>query len=215
MFGNVRRLMPLLPLPLVLALGAFGSARLADHLGGALGSLLSGVASLLAQDPPDADAGAELDALPVASPVLGTVDAAPPPAEPARKGKARKVTPAVFVSADAVLRIASTRQRLRGVPVGQDGARPPGLELHGVSALGVGLRDGDVLTRALGQPALSRAQIVRAVLLARARREKVLSGEFYRGRERWVLRVEQPYLEAPAAMNGPEAAAAGARVASR
>jgi hypothetical protein len=68
-----------------------------------------------------------------------------------------------------------------------------------VAALGVGLAEGDILTRALGQPALSREAVVRAVLQARARRARVLEGEFYRGSERWILRVEQPYLPEPSA----------------
>jgi hypothetical protein len=102
---------------------------------------------------------------------------------------------AIFVSAEKVLRLSETRVTPRGVRVPADGLRPAGLKLVGVGPLGIGLRDGDVLTRALGQPALSSSAVVRAVLVARARRIKVLEGEFYRGRERWILRVEQPYLD--------------------
>jgi hypothetical protein len=75
--------------------------------------------------------------------------------------------------------------------------------LVGVAGLGIGLRDGDVLTSALGQPALSSSAVVRAILVARSQRIRVLEGEFFRGQERWVLRVEQPYLDAePRALDG-------------
>ena len=90
----------------------------------------------------------------------------------------------LFVSADTVMKIAATKVQLRGVPVAREGGRPAGLRLIGVSALGVGLKDGDVLTKALGQPVMSRSAVVSAVLSARARQEKVLQGEFYRGSER-------------------------------
>jgi hypothetical protein len=125
-----------------------------------------------------------------------TKDLAPPPEPSAKKNaRSKRSTPAkvLFVSADTVLKIASKKVQLRGVPVAREGARPAGLRLVGVSGLGVGLLDGDVLTQALGRPVMSRSEVVSAVLRARARQEKVLEGEFYRGTERWVLRVEQPY----------------------
>ena len=101
----------------------------------------------------------------------------------------------IFVSAQKVLELSETRVTPKGVRVPAKGARPAGLALLGVEGLGIGLRDGDVLTRALGQPALSSSAVVRAILVARANRVKVLEGEFYRGTERWTLRVEQPYLD--------------------
>src|SRR5688572_6595294 len=189
---GVRRFVWLLPLPLLLALGAWGSSRAAEHIGGVLGGVLANVAALLAKAEP-ADETFDFDSV-VSSPTIPA--AAPVDPKPAKGQRAKRSTgqKALFVSADTVLRIASKPVSLRGVPVPQQGARPAGLKLVGVSALGVGLLEGDVLTRALGQPALSREAVVRAVLLARARRDKVLEGEFYRGGERWLLRVEQPYL---------------------
>jgi hypothetical protein len=138
-------------------------------------------------------------------PTSGNLAEAPAPApEPSAKRSARAKRPAapkvLFVSADTVLKIAATKVQLRGVPVAREGTRPAGLRLVGVSALGVGLVDGDVLTRALGRPVMSRSEVVRAVLGARARQEKALEGEFYRGTERWLLRVEQPYPQEPRAL---------------
>jgi hypothetical protein len=188
-------------LPLLLALGAWGSSRAAEHMGGVLGGVLSNVAALLTKAEP-ADESFDLE--PIVSP---TIPAAAPSEPKGKKGKPAKRSSgqnALFVSAETVLRIANTRVNLRGIPVTQQGARPAGLKLVGVSALGVGLAEGDVLTRALGQPALSREAVVRAVLTARARRDKVLEGEFYRGSERWILRVEQPYLPEKKADTAPE-----------
>jgi hypothetical protein len=189
----------LAPLPVIVALGAWGSARAAEEVGNVLGGVLANFAALLTKAEAKGDdetfefqGTGPAPTIPAAAPVQ-------PKAGKGQRAKANKGSKALFVSAQTVLRIASARVNLRGSPVRQEGARPPGLKLGGVSALGVGLSDGDVLTRALGQPALSRDAVVRAVLLARARRDKVLEGEFYRGSERWVLRVEQPYLPEPKA----------------
>jgi hypothetical protein len=165
-----------------------------------LGEALAAIASVVGTDRQATEEESELDeTIPVSTLALDdAVAGASLDAVAAPKGK--KAKPAatqrsIFVSAEKVLRLADTKVSPRGVRVPADGPRPAGLKLAGVGALGIGLRDGDVLTRAVGQPALSSSAVVRAVLVARARRVKVLEGEFYRGRERWVLRVEQPYLE--------------------
>jgi hypothetical protein len=194
----VRRLLALVPLPLVVLMATWGSARVADRAGSVMAALLGVVASFVTMPPEPAED-------PDLVPTSGNLAAEPVPTpEPKAKKSARAKRPAaarvLFVSADTVLKIASKKVQLRGVPVARDGARPAGLRLVGVSALGVGLVDGDVLTRALGRPVMSRSEVVRAVLGARARQEKVLEGEFYRGIERWVLRVEQPYPPEPRAV---------------
>ncbi len=71
--------------------------------------------------------------------------------------------------------------------------RPAGLLLSGVSGLGVGLQDGDVLTEAAGQKVSSVAAVVGLVLAARARQASEISGRFYRGGVPFSLTVEQPY----------------------
>jgi len=200
----LRRFAPFLPLPLVLALAAWGSARVADAAGAVLGEALAAVASVVGANQPSSDEESDLDGvIPVSTLAAGDAlheagfDSVATPAK--KKAKSRASAPAteraIFVPAEKVLQLSETRATPRGVRVPADGARPAGLKLVGVGALGIGLRDGDVLTRALGQPALSSSAVVRAVLVARARRTKVLEGEFYRGRERWILRVEQPYLD--------------------
>ena len=189
----------LVPLPLLLGLSAWGSARAADAGGTALGAALSAVAAVIGSEQAPADEEPDADAtVPVSTLALDDTVASLSGSS-GTKSKARRATaakaPTIFVSADRVLRLAESRVTPRGVRVPADGTRPAGLRLVGVEALGIGLRDGDVLTRALGQPALSSSAVVRAVLVARAQHVKVLEGEFYRGRERWVLRVEQPYLD--------------------
>lgn len=80
-----------------------------------------------------------------------------------------------------------------GRPVPKTDERPAGLALSGVSALGLGVQDGDVLTSVEGQPALSPGVVIDAVVRARGRRAPTVSGILYRGKERYVLVVEQPY----------------------
>ncbi|HEX6765055.1 MAG TPA: hypothetical protein VF103_06245 [Polyangiaceae bacterium] len=201
----MRRFAPLVPLPLLLALAAWGSMRAADAGGALLGAALSAVASVVGAEQRPIDEDGELDTVVPTSTLvtdgaLGDatiVDgvAAPKHAKAKSTGTAPASVRSVFISADKVLRLADGRAAPRGVRVPADGARPAGLKLQGVESLGIGLREGDVLTRALGQPATSSSAVIHAILVARSRHVKVLEGEFYRGRERWVLRVEQPYLE--------------------
>ena len=100
---------------------------------------------------------------------------------------------AIRISAAQVLALASRRAMPGANPVRASGDRPAGLQLHGVSALGVGLEDGDVLTEAAGQRASSVAAVVGVVLAARSRHSSEISGRFYRGGVPYVVVVEQPY----------------------
>jgi hypothetical protein len=199
-----RRFLPLLPLPLLLALGAWASARAADRAaeaGAKLIALLAPLAHDRSVQEPDAEfePGIPADVVVVASPLAAPTGKAPTGKAPPGKAPKRALAPpsaphVLFVAQDRVLRLASSGARPRGAVVPGTTVRPAGLKLSGVAALGIGLLDGDVLTRAVGQPALSSGAVIQAVLAARARRAPVLEGEFWRGNERWLLRVEQPYL---------------------
>jgi hypothetical protein len=140
---------------------------------------------------PEVDQPIPTDVPAVAAPV------AAPDAHASKGGKKTKPspTPVVFVSRKAVLNLANTGARPHGAPVAATAYRPAGLRLAGVAALGIGMNDGDVLTRAVGQPALSTGAVIQAVLAARARHAPVLEGEFWRGTQRFVIRVEQPYID--------------------
>jgi hypothetical protein len=103
----------------------------------------------------------------------------------------------IRISAAQVLALAARRAMPQAVFVKATTQRPAGLQLSGVSALGVGMQDGDVLTEAAGQKASSVAAVVGVVLAARARQATEISGRFYRGSAPFSLTVEQPYPKSP------------------
>lgn len=114
--------------------------------------------------------------------------------QPARARPAEARGGGLRVSARQVLSLAERRAMPRAVAVPADGRHPAGLKLLNVSGLGVGMRDGDILTRVAGAPALSTGAVVELVLRARARQAPEISAEFWRNGARWSLVVEQPYL---------------------
>lgn len=123
--------------------------------------------------------------------------AAPPEKGKSRSGKSKRAQAkkrGVFVPAAAVLRLAEARAMPSAVPVPAQGTRPAGLRLVGVGGLGIGMRDGDVLTRVLGGGVASVADVVGRVIAARDRHVREISGEFWRDGEAWSVVVEQPYL---------------------
>jgi len=200
----MRRLLPALAVVASFALFAWGSARLARASGDAIGGAVARVAaaipapghSLLDPPPPretatesDSAAAVLFEELPDPDAAAGLTKAGKkkPSSTPARP------TRGIRVKAATVLRLANRGVRPSGVPVPADGDRPAGLALQGVGALGVGLRDGDVLTQVAGAPASSTGAVVGAVLAARQRRAPAMSGLVYRGNEKIALYVEMPY----------------------
>jgi hypothetical protein len=99
----------------------------------------------------------------------------------------------IRISAAQVLALAQRRAMPQALPVKANAYHPAGLLLRGVSALGVGVQDGDVLTEAAGQKATSVATVVGIVLAARARQSPEISGRFYRAGVPFLVTVEQPY----------------------
>jgi hypothetical protein len=120
---------------------------------------------------------------------------------------------AIHVPAAKVLRLAEMGARPGAIPVPANGVRPAGLRLFGVTSLGLGLRDGDVLTHAAGVSALSEAEIVGAVIAARGRGVAQISGRLYRHDQPLALVVEQPYIAPPPTQH--RARDANLRVAQR
>ncbi len=100
------------------------------------------------------------------------------------------------ISRAQVLALAARRAIPQAVPVKATAFHPAGLLLRGVSALGVGLQDGDVLTEAAGQKASSVGVVIGIVLAARARQSPEISGRFYRAGVPYQVTVEQPYPKA-------------------
>jgi len=184
----------LLPLTLFTSAASLvASAHLADALADVAVERLIKVSRLLPT--PKQQVELELDESP---PILAAVPLASPKESTKKRLSAKQAGPrSLFVSAPRVLAIAQSGARPRGKPVPATAKRPAGLRLSGVSALGVGLLDGDVLTEAAGAPALDSGAVIGAVLRARAGQAKTISGTCYRGDERFSLVVEQPYLPAP------------------
>ena len=112
-------------------------------------------------------------------------------------GRSRIPQRGIRVAASTVLRLANAGLCPSGAPVQAVGGRPAGLVLSGVSGLGIGMQDGDVLTRAAGRPALSPGDVVGVVLASRGAGAPEISGQFWRDGEPWQLTVEQPYLAPP------------------
>ncbi|MCA9599730.1 MAG: hypothetical protein KC776_40760 [Myxococcales bacterium] len=189
----MRRALALLLLLFALPLVSAASVRLADALGkSAARSLDAATRGLFAprHEPP--------------APVFVEAEVTPPTAEPppARQVAVRRAVvraaqipkKGIRVRADVVLRLANAGLRPSGIPVAARGDRPAGLALSGVSALGIGLVDGDVLTSAAGRPALSAGDVIGVVIGSRAKGVREICGRFWRDGEPWNLIVEQPYV---------------------
>jgi hypothetical protein len=100
---------------------------------------------------------------------------------------------ALHIDTSTVLCIAQLGIQPSGKPVLQKGKRPAGIALFGVSALGVGVLDGDVLTEVLGQPVRSQFQVIAIVIAARNANMSMISGTLWRGAHAYSVTVDQPY----------------------
>jgi hypothetical protein len=127
---------------------------------------------------------------------------------PRSKRGARAVTTSVRgirISARQVIALAQRGAMPNAVAVAASKTHPAGLRLVGVSGLGVGMRDGDVLTRVAGTPIASVSRVASLVMSARNRFAREISAEFWRDGARWMLVVEQPYLGGSAPPSAPVA----------
>jgi len=194
---RVRWVVPILALIPIAAL-AIGSHSLADWAGRraalALDGALKGVSHPAPQAAPMVYVMPEGE-----TPVDETSETRSP--LPRRVGKvaapsaSRIPKKGVRVRADAVLRLANAGARPAGIPVPAQGQRPAGLALVGVSGLGIGLVDGDILTHAAGRPALAPGDVIGVVIGARAHGASEICGRFWRRGEPYNLIVEQPYVQ--------------------
>jgi S1-C subfamily serine protease len=119
---------------------------------------------------------------------------------PKKKGNAKKAPssshggPSIYVSARTILRLANARAVPRARSVAATEERPGGVQLLDVSALGVGMQDGDVITEVAGRAVRGEGDIVAMVLSARSRQAPTVSAVFYRGKVRGSLVVAMPYV---------------------
>jgi hypothetical protein len=123
----------------------------------------------------------------------------PPKGNNAKPKAPKQAGGALFVSAERVLALSKRAQVPASRYVPASGDRPAGLQVAGVGGLGIGVKDGDVLTKVAGADVRSSATVISTVLKLRAQKAKAVSGEFWRGQERWQIVFEMPYLEPPAA----------------
>jgi hypothetical protein len=106
---------------------------------------------------------------------------------------AERVLPSIRVPEGTVLRLANSGRKPTGRPVPAEGRRPAGIQVFGASALGIGVRDGDVLTHVSEVPVSSVGQVVALVIAARGARQKAITGRLWRGELSYLVVVEQPY----------------------
>jgi hypothetical protein len=128
----------------------------------------------------------------------GSVIASPKP-KPQKKpnqgaSSKTKPLPSVRVPASVVLRLARIGQRPSGVPVAASGNRPAGIQVFGAAPLGIGVRDGDILTRVSGVPVSQVGQVIALVIAARGTKAREITGQLWRGNRSYTIVVEQPYL---------------------
>lgn len=103
---------------------------------------------------------------------------------------------ALFVSEATVLKLSQSAARPRGSFVAASPQHPAGLRLSGVAALGIGVQDGDILIEALGITPRAPGQVIGAIIEARAKQARFLSGTLWRQGQTFPITVEQPYLPA-------------------
>ena len=190
----MRRRPALVALVLALPLVAWTTSapRLADWGGVRIGEALATAVSALPRAVPRDRAPTEIT-LPGERDADVVVTDDPPAPAPGKKAHARPVVRGIHVGAATVLRLAGSGVRPSGAPVPASGVRPAGLALSGLGGLGVGLRDGDVLTEVAGAAATSEGAVVGAVIAARDRRAPAISGQVWRGVEIWQIVVDMPY----------------------
>lgn len=114
---------------------------------------------------------------------------------PSARVKTAAKPQALFVSATAVLQLSKSAARPQGNFVPQTSQHPAGLRLVGVGALGIGVRDGDILIDAMGISPRASGEILGAIIEARARRVRALSGTLWRDGHTFRITVEQPYQD--------------------
>lgn len=189
------------PLLLCAALGApfwlaavVAGRAVAPASSACVAALLRLTAPLTTQPPVAAPVEPVLD-----SPIELSFEAATKGPRKAGKAPAKPSKPsALFVSGDTVLKLSRSAAQPRGAFVTESAEHPAGLRLTGVAALGIGLQDGDILIEALGMTPRAPEQVIGAIIEARAKQARFLSGTVWRAGQTFRITVEQPYLPLPA-----------------
>ena len=170
----------LAPFPLV----AVGSSVLAERMAEDMAASIDRVAAALPeeQEPPERR-------IPTARAPAPRASAAPAPPKERPRGIG------VLVRRKKLAALVAAGARPGGRPVPATSFRPAGIALAGVSGLGIGMRDGDVLTAVGGAPATSYGAVVSAVAAALKAGAPSISGMAWRGEQRIFITVELPRVE--------------------
>lgn len=169
-------------------------SSLVGPLAADVAALLLRVTAPLAEKPaPSPEPEVVLDA-----PVALSFEATTKPARKGGKVSAKAKPSALFVGEATVLKLAQSSARPRGTFVSATEQHPAGLRLSGVAALGIGLQEGDILIEALGVTPRGPEQVIGAIIEARAKQARFLSGTVWRAGQTFRITVEQPYLREPA-----------------
>jgi hypothetical protein len=187
-------------LALPFALVSWKAAGLVEPLARGAASALLGLTAPLQAEQPIEPAPVELGLDPAEPVVPATTKQ---PAKRGGKPAPAKAPAGLFVSAATVLKLSQGTARPQGAFVAKSATHPAGLRLSGVAPLGIGVQDGDILIEALGVTPRSPGQIIGAIIEARARHARFLSGTLWRRGQTLRIVVEQPYLEGVGA--APEA----------
>ncbi len=99
----------------------------------------------------------------------------------------------IYITSTTVLCLAQQGFQPTGKPVVAKGKRPAGVAVFGVSGLGLGVRDGDIVTEILGQPVRSVAQGITLIFIARASNRPTITGTVWHAMRPSGVTVEQPY----------------------
>lgn len=100
-------------------------------------------------------------------------------------------TQGIYVARATVRTAVRAGLRPSGTPVSATDDHPAGLIVSGLGNVG-GLRDGDIITKVQGRTPSSVEDVLAAVSACYQRKIYVLSGEFWRGAEKWNAVVELP-----------------------
>jgi hypothetical protein len=186
----------LLGAPFVLAAHT-AAALVAPFTKATVGALVRVTAPLNAVAKPESDSEVDEVAPVVSEPAaaLAFEAATKPGTHRPQKPLAKSFPTALFVSKNTVLKLANSAARPRGSFVQETPEHPAGLRLAGVGPLGIGVQDGDILVEALGITPRSPGQVIGAIIEARAKQPRFLSGSLWRQGKRIAITVEQPYMD--------------------
>lgn len=183
------------------------AARSIDRRAEALGAALSEVLPHIAQTSSPA-VTVERESSPTFSEAHAAVNILPSEATQsaaslAHVDKRKKKTPIapgphdVRVPAGTVLRWVRDGVMPSAVSVPATKTRPAGIRLSGVAGLGIGVRDGDVLTHVEGQAVRGVGDVIGLVVTALGKKQMAIGGRLYRDDKHYSITVEIPTIRMP------------------